>query len=233
MIKVNQIQSAAQALRLAPRIDMAGVCVGDEADAHCIGVDVARAIHDALPGLPLSVALPGWAALQPGQVDRLLQDIGASHFEFTPVDLAKPADFAAELLRLQAIRAPKIANGFFLQHDDLSFASDLAPYHALQQAGVVWFQFEIGSAVALGVCLSQPDLQRVQSFLAGLPVLATDQITALGGYPLSTVSNFFFNLGLPRAQRNYDFGQLAWAESQLMKLLPQRAAKTWATPTSG
>lgn len=220
MIKVNQFQSAAQAQRLAPRIDMAGLCVGDA--PPCVSLAQALAIRAALPGLPLAVALADWRQHTPQQIDALVQDLGASHFDFTPADMAKEPDFADDLARLQAIRSPKVANGFFLLADDLSFMADVAPYRAMRQAGVEWFQFEIESALDPTCKLPQAALKGVDAFLAGLPVLVGDRLQQLAGYPLASASGFFFDLAVPKAPHNYDMAQQSWAESQLMRLLPKR-----------
>lgn len=220
VIKVNQLQSAAQAQRLAQRIDMAGVCVGDA--APCVSLAQALAIRAAVPHLPLAVALADWRQHTPQQIDALVQDLGASHFEFTPADMAKAPDFADDLARLQAIRCPKVANGFFLLADDLSCIDDEAPYQALQQVGVALFQFEIDSALDPNAKLSQARLQRVDAFLAGLPVLVGDRLQQLAGYPLAAASGFFFDLAVPKAAHNDDKAQHSWAESQLMRLLPTR-----------
>lgn len=220
MIKVNQLQSAAQAQRLAQRIDMAGVCVGDA--APCVSRAQAVAIRAALPGMPLAVALDDWRQHTPQQIETLVHDLGASHFELTPVGMAKAPDFAEELALLQAIRCPKVANGFFLLADDLSFMADHGAYRSLQQAGVEWFQFEIDSAVHPSFKLSEADLQRVDAFFADLPVLVTDRLQQLAGYPLAAARGFFFDLEVPAAPHSYDMAQHRWLESQLLRLLPKR-----------
>ncbi len=221
LIKINQLQSAAQAQRLAPRLAMAGVCVGEAAPG--VGLAQAAAIRAALPGLPMAVAMPDWRQRSQQQIDALVTELGASHFELTPVDLAKPQELAEELARLQAIRSPKVANGFFVEADDLSFVHEREAYRALQQAGVAWFQFEISSAVAPGFTLSPTALRQVDDLLADLPVLVTDQLQQLAGYPLAAARGFFFNLAVPAAPHSYDFAQETWTESQLMRLLPRRS----------
>ena len=138
VIKINQVTSAAQAARLAPRMQACGVCIGDPGRrVPAVTMAVARAIRAALPPeIPLAVAFEDVIAMGPAEIADALHEAGAHWFEYTPVDFLKADAFDAELARVAAVPMPKIANGFFLLADDESFIADTAPYRRMQaQAG--------------------------------------------------------------------------------------------------
>ena len=199
--KVNALQTEAQVRRWARRVDMLGLCVG--ATPPGVPFEQAKAMVAAAPEVSWAVSLPDWRESPEGAVDALLRDLGASHFEFVPVDPAQPA-FATELARLERITSPKVAGGFFLLTDDLSFLEDLAPYRALQHAGVAWFQFELDADRAF----STSQAERIEAFCASVPVLVRAGVAP----PVPSARGAFIDLAGP----GIDGG---WPERQVLRWL--------------
>lgn len=220
MIKINQITSPSQAARLRKRMDLGGICLARQkrAGSPCLTVDGALEVRRALSGVPVSVAFRQGDEFSLDEMGEILSRLQVDYFEFTPVDFAKTACFEEQLSRLERIRLPKVANGFFLLADDASLIQDVAGFERLQAMGVELFQFEVESVIDPDFQLDRAKRQRAEALFSRFRVLVTDRFEQIQTYPLKSVHGYFFNL-MPTAESERCDGAETWPESRVLRLL--------------
>lgn len=224
LIKINQLTKPAQATRWQSKMDIAGICIGrgPSPQEPWLPMSQAMALRANLAEFPVSIALNPGDRFDPAEVEQCIADLRADYYEYTPIDFAKPKEFAAELARISNIKCKKIANGFFIQSDDCGFIDDEGPYLEMIRAGVALFQFEVNSAVDNSFKLSKQDLARSRRFFESVPTLIADRIQGTASYPISEARGFFFNITSSSSTQNYDYSTMQTTESDIMRILSRQ-----------
>ncbi|MFI6288619.1 hypothetical protein ACIBCM_28385 [Streptomyces sp. NPDC051018] len=213
--------------------------------ANLVGVTVARehaprrgrldeeaavAVMEA-GGRPASVAVSFERAdgFTDDEMAGVLERLGADYYEFTPVDPAKKQAFAHDLGRLARLSLPKIANGFFLEPDDVSLFDDTDALRRLTEAGVVLFQVEI----APDALTSASVRARLGALFAEFPVVVC--LPPEVGLPAGLPSPRGYSLTLRPSDRDttpYDYCNNVVPGSTAARVLRARARDREA-PRSG
>ncbi|MCW7538646.1 hypothetical protein OOT46_12410 [Aquabacterium sp. A7-Y] len=226
MRKINQVTSVDQATKLADAgVDVLGCCLAAAHEPRRGRIDEGqlRAIVDSIERrTALSFdADSGYTAVQ---MRRVLDDHGIDFLEVLPVDPEKKTAHEQELQWLREVPQPKIASGYFLMKDDLSYLKHVDYFKRLMDAGVAYFQFEIDSLIDPKFKIGRADAARVERFFEEIPCLVCDRWTALDAYPSQHARGRYMNITAAALEpgQNYDYSQLAFPFSQVLALLQGR-----------
>ncbi|WP_305092896.1 hypothetical protein [Prescottella sp. R16] len=218
MIKVNQVVSRTEAGKLRGA-DIVGICLGDPVTTgrRVVDVDTFTALQE-MAGVRTSLYVDASMGYSSEEVVATVESLRPDYFEFTAVDAAKEPQVDEQLDLLGRLAVPKIANGFFVMKDDVSFLGSRAHLDRLVAAGVEYFQVETESLLDPGFRISAPHGERLAALFADYPCLVADVCTTPPVLPEFGQVGTYFNLGNGRVP-NYDHSDRQTPLSGIVRII--------------